>query len=52
MSLEPLMYDRLSLQNEWDAMVSSYHLMDCIECGSYAVVTKQTFTKAIKRRKS
>lgn len=54
MSLEPLMYDRLSLANEWDAMVSSYHLMDCIECGSCAFIcpSNRPLTKAIKEGKA
>lgn len=54
MRLEPLMYDRLSIANEWDEMVSSYHLMDCIECGSCAYIcpANRPLTQAIKEGKA
>lgn len=52
MSLEPLMYDRLSLAGQWDEMIN-YHLMDCIECGSCAYIcpANRPLTKAIKEGK-
>lgn len=52
MSLEPLMYDKLSLAGDWDAMID-YNLMDCIECGSCAYIcpTNRPLTWAIKEGK-
>ena len=53
MGLEPLMFDRLAANKQYDEM-AEYNLMDCIECGScnYICPANRPLAEAIKTGKS
>ena len=53
MGIEPLMFDRLAANKQYDEM-AEYNLMDCIECGScnYICPANRPLAEAIKTGKS